>query len=71
MPHGPIGRKRILRDGRRSSNVTQLQVRRTPDGKVLAVGCRENAVKIWDLGSGKELRHFPELPAAVVSAVVR
>ena len=36
MPHRAIGRNRILRGGRRSGKVAQLEVKKAPDGKILA-----------------------------------
>src|SRR5262249_32802483 len=30
-----------------------------PDGRTLAGACRDETVYLWDVASGKELRHFP------------
>jgi WD40 repeat protein len=63
LPPGALARLGTTR-WRHSADVTFVAFR--PDGKTLLTAADDNTIRLWDLGSGKEIRRFvPPQPVAV------
>ncbi len=60
----PLPRSAVARMGtvRLRHGHTVASVAFAPDRKTLATGGEDNAVRLWDLATGKELRHFVGVP---------